>query len=144
MAKFEKTNPFEVPADYFQNLPGNITERLQIKHDEVSILDKLIRLALKPQYSLSLISIIAIFIITVIVFDRTDEINGLEEQLQTVSTEEIQNFINDNIEDFDAEMIYENMMVEADVTEIDDELYESIREYLIDELDENTIMEELL
>jgi len=146
LSKMKKDNPFKVPVDYFIELPQDIRKHTVEKKDSSGFLDQILQLLKQHRYavSFSMISILVLF--GFLVFQQGN--NSVDQlSLDNFSQQEINEFVANNIDEFDEDMILQIALVDQDNTydlQSHDELDEYIDEYLINEIDEETLEEILL
>lgn len=145
LSKIDKTNPFVVPDDYFDNLPLIIQEKC-IKKNNISSLSKIIEYFLIPKHSISLAFGMALIIVSsIFVFNN---FNIVSSDTLNNSLSYIENIIK---EDYDVNNIDESLIVETLLSEIEysdisniqlntnDVNTDNIIDYLSDNIDENDL-----
>lgn len=142
----EKEEAMDVPTGYFDQLPEAIFRRLNLEEPvaepQISWLDQLIgqiRWLFQARPALALASI-AILIAIGITFLRTDQPINTEQLLADMSTEEINTYIADNIDEFDMDLLIEvqNNDPNWEIDPFSDLEEEELNEYLeeiIDDID---------
>ncbi len=152
---------FEVPNLYFDKLEQNIFARIKAEEEaeswsaatpkatsksQLTPIQKISNWLMRPQIAISFsLALVAVLAIGIFVFPTNDTNGEL-----AISDEEALEYIENNIDLFSEELIFETM--ETDLAEMDfstefnvneEELNEYIEEYWIDEIDEN-LMKEVL
>ncbi len=147
LAKIEKKQPYQVPANYFEELPQAIQKEISLQNQRPKIWEWLYQLIVQPQYRLAVAVFVAVFIAGFYYFNY-NTMNPAPEFNQ-LALEEMDTYINDNLDDFDESLLLENSMAMLDEStesaveemELTDE---EIEDYLIDEADDQFLEEELL
>lgn len=109
LSKLKKENPFEVPSNYFQQLPNQIMEQAKLTPVEKSIrkeswLDRIVAsfaFMLRPQVALGLLGLVAITWTAIYTLqpDETIAPIAVSQEIE----EEADEYILENIEDFDVD-----------------------------------------
>ncbi len=153
LANLEKANPFKVPVNYFDSLSDDLASELFAKEEQSisperkrSWLDGIINnfaALFTPRYAFGLASLLVLLIAGMLFFnDSSTPMLAMED----LSSDEMQEYVNNNLDDFDEEMIMQIAAEEfkLDVFEtIEEKELDSYIENFIDELDESEL-EELL
>ena len=146
LSDIKKENAFKVPKDYFKSLPDKILEQVQVSKNtteqtttQSSWLDRLIEgiaILFQPRYAVGFATAL-ILIVAAVYFNQKpgDQFDG---SFQLVSQ-----YVEDNIDEFDADMLWEASVFEADddfIEEMEDDAgsNEELDE-LIDELDDDEL-----
>ena len=112
LSRLKKENPFEVPADYFENLPDQILEQVRPTAQpstpvaRESWLDQLLNslaTLLQPRPALALVSL-ALLVVAGIFLLRTNDPGQLAER---TLAEEAKDYIASNIDEVDDELLME-------------------------------------
>jgi len=147
LSKMKKDNPFKVPIDYFIELPQEIRKQTIEQKNPISFLDLMLQLLKQHKYAVSLSMISILVLLGLFMFKQQDS-SFKQLSLDKISQQEINQFIAYNIDEFDEDMILQTALVdeETDIYDLQshDELDEYIEEYLINEIDEETLEEILL
>ena len=144
LLKVEKKNPFKVPENYFSGLPQDIQKAISEKKPAFSLGDWLLHFSLQPKYSLA----VAVFlIISIGGYYYFSHFQGESDPLSNLAFEEIENYIEYNIEEFE-EVLIDNVLASADLDDLIEEEQidlndEDIENYLMNEFD-NQLLEEAL
>ena len=151
LSKIDKKPGFKVPHNYFEQLPDEIMKGLELKTKQqpertISWWEQSLQVfltAFQPRVVMALASI-ALIIGSFFYLNQTE--NSSE---SNIAADQYLAYINDNIDDFDEEMILELSMndnIELDDfsnTTIDEQALDDYLEEVIDELDDSSI-EDLL
>lgn len=142
-----KVNPFDIPEEYFDQLAKDIDYRISHIDNEISVVKTTKRINYLPV----IVAIAAMFIAVIAgsyLFKADTGVTDIEARLSEVPKDDIETFIYDNIEDFEA-----IIMMDDEFALLDDPLYlwqdakitdEYIEEYLLQNINEIIIEEELL
>ena len=150
LSDIKKKDSFKVPKNYFNSLPDKILEQVLVttENPEKSIaqpnwLDSLIEniaVLFQPRYAVGLATVMILVIAAVYFSQKT--VSPIEESYQLASQ-----YIEENIDEFDAEMLWEASVFESgEVTDdetIEDVYLDEYFEEIIDDLDDSEL-EELL
>lgn len=148
LANLKKENPFEVPANYFEQLPDQLLEQAKLTPVErraphVSWLDRLIAsfaFMLRPQVAFGLICLVALTWTGIYTWKNQSQELVLSEA--TV----IENYVNANIDDFDTDILAQVAFDEERTEDLfpeDLDLDEALMDEILDEL-EGVDIEDLL
>ncbi len=148
LARMKKENSFKVPRNYFESLPDKVMEQVcpqpqTQQAPQIGWLDRLLEnlaVLLQPRYAVGLATIAILIVAGVFYLQKpgVDQPGGFDSPLAQ--------YISDNIDEFDAEMIYELTASGLNGNDTFDETTDPSDEYLdeyIDELDDSDL-EELL
>lgn len=151
LAKLKKTDPFKVPDDYFAQMSSEVFEKIQAANEvptavpSISFADRIatgFRALFQPRYAVGF-GMVALLLISVFVFNK-GEVNTSSMNFADLEVEEAQQYLADNIEDFDESLLLD---LDLDINEMEgltaDDLNDEILEELIDDLDEQ-MLDELL
>ncbi len=108
------TNPFSVPADYFETLPTQIQERIA-ESKRIPFFTKLSIHIKQPVYSISISGIAAIIFIAILFFYNSDRNQDL--QIPAFTLEEILNSEPEIIFEMSESQLIEALMAENDYTD---------------------------
>ena len=135
LLSIDKYNPFEVPKDYFEELPTIIQERVVESKESSSLLDWLFWL-LKPRLAVSMIAILIISVVGIYYMNN----NSIQ---NTEATEELS--LEDNLYYINENEILEHLTADASIGfESASEDENSIENYLLDNnIDESNLSNEL-
>ena len=156
LSDLKKENPFKVPQQYFEQLPDELMNR--VRKDRLRSSDKT-KVSWLDQFLNELVRIfsprlVAGFATCVLLlaagffFLRQEQNPAEQEFLAGVSNEEIQQYLSDNIDDIDDEMLIEmslshhNVDVLGPIDLKEEEMEEFIEDFM-DDIDDETL-EELL
>ncbi len=160
LAAFEKKNPFTVPANYFSSLPARVLSKVQIEETSAEskagwldaingVLDKLIAPVLNPRLAYVFATIFAVAMMMWLGLQEHDIATNTEAelaaQLQSISAEEVRNYIAMNIDEFDEATLSKNVSEKKSLMFIDDALLEDelFQLELLKELDEEYLYNNL-
>ncbi|MBN4065724.1 hypothetical protein JYT51_00150 [Candidatus Amoebophilus asiaticus] len=150
LARIKRENHFKVPEQYFEKLPHIIQAKCveQEKAGTIDIWQLLAQYLLQPKYAIavSLFAIALIFGLYKYLPNSQDQIVAGEMTFQDLSNKEVSAFISDNIQDYDEDLLAE-AFIQADAakgTSTDDELEEELENYILENVDEDLLMEDLL
>ncbi|MEL6864366.1 MAG: hypothetical protein AAFP19_08105 [Bacteroidota bacterium] len=156
LANLKKEQPFKVTKNYFEQLPDQVLDRVQTTQKEAQApagpnwLDQLaqsLALLLQPRYALSLATVALVIVATVFMLRSADPSMStvVAEEKGELSEEVIQDYIAANIEDFEADLLWEMSQGEAlsDFDELEGEDLAPYIDEIIDDLDDSDL-EELL
>jgi len=150
----EEENGFKVPQNYFKTLPNQVFQKLGSEPSPLSTAQNSspgfwnnfnisIQSLLKPKYALAFSTVVLMLLVGVFWMNNSSE----PATYANLTSEEIQNYISDNIDEFEEELLvtidfgFEDIQSSEDI-EVDDYLDEIIDE-IIDEI-EIEDLEELL
>jgi len=143
----KEENPFKVPDNYFSTFPEKIRAKtVDLEKDKTSIWDVLSQYLLKPQLAVTIIIVIGAFGYWFYSNNYSADITiDYTNIASTISDEDIENYIALNLDTFDDEMLgeYVSLMNGNDYTE-ESEFDKELEEYILNNIDEHLIMEELL
>ena len=144
----DQEEAFKVPKGYFKSLPDEIMRQIKAEENPISpqsspsILDQLInqlQWLLQPRPALALASI-AVLIAIGISFLGSDNIPTTENDLWAdISSEEINQYVASNIEDFDTDLLIETGNIDPDwelntMEDLEEEELDMIIDELIDDI----------
>ena len=157
--KQEQEDPFRVPHNYFEQLPDDIMRQLKAeaapepaKTQGISWIDRMLEsltVLLQPRMAVAFASM-ALLIVAAFFFLQSpgEESPYVAEIQEDISEQEIAAYIEANIDEFDAELLfaesdspYEDLQDNS--LEVEDEELDEYMDDLIDELDESEL-EQLL
>jgi len=146
LGKIEKKDPFKVPVNYFEGLQREIQETVTRQKSSFSLWD-MAQYILEPKYSVSFGILLIIAIGGYIYLQPTTSFD-FNSELSLIESADISDYIINNIDDFEEDMIYEDatafldesVFIVIDSTELDS----YINDFIIDEIDNQTLQEELL
>ena len=149
LAAINKENsPFKVPENYFTTLPERIRQKtIDTKRVNKSLLEWFDFYLHKPAFLFTTLLLLAVFIASVFFFNSLKIFNTEDEIKQFVfSGEELNSYITCNLHNYYVEEIIESY---GDMNNINFEvpgnlLNTEIESYIINNINENLIMEELL
>jgi hypothetical protein len=146
---------FDVPPTYFRELPDRVLERVKKGEPAAAsqspwwprLAEALSRL-LQPRYAAGLATVGALIISGLLIFDQTDSPPSSANMFSTLTPEEVNAYIQSNLEEFEEEMVIEAAEEYQELsllpsTTLDEEDLEEYYEELLREMDEESI-EELL
>ena len=121
---------FEVPANYFKQLPDLIMDRIQEEEapsysvaPTTNWLDQIIeriQLLLQPQYAMALASVAILIVASIFFFGQNNKLADAT-TLAEVSDEEISSYVMSNVEEFDMDLLMEVMDEEILEEELENE-----------------------
>ncbi len=146
LSDIKKEDSFKVPKNYFKSLPDKILEQVRVTTEtsEKSItqanwLDRLfeyISVLFQPKYAVGLATAMILVVASVYYSQKPD--NSIEGPYQLV-----RQYIEDNIDEFDAEMLWEASVYEpgevANHENIDDYYLDEYFEEIIDDIDDSEL-----
>ena len=149
-SKMEKEEVFQVPENYFNDLPNQILEELNLTKEEVKVEEKSswwtalmdqVMILLQPRIAIGLATFLLLGASFFYLQNQNSE-NVLP--LAELTATEAESYILENIDEFEDELLYE-MALEIDRTPNDLESQElnNYLEEIIDEMDDDAL-EELL
>jgi hypothetical protein len=146
LSDIKKENAFKVPKDYFKSLPDKVLDQIQVSKNtteqisaQASWIDRLIEniaVLFQPRYAIGFAT--ALILIVAAIYINQKPVNQLNGSSNLVSQ-----YVEENIDEFDAEMLWEASVFESeenynDETE-DDVGSDEYLEELIDELDDSEL-----
>ena len=144
----KEVTPFKVPENYFTTLTERIRQKtIDTKQKNNSILDWFGYYLHKPTFLFTTLLLLAVFIANVFFFNSFQIFNTKDEIKQFVfSGEELNSYITCNLHNYYVEEIIESY---GDMNNINFDVPENllnteIESYIINNINENLIMEELL
>lgn len=121
---------FEVPANYFKQLPDLIMDRIQEEEapsystaPTTNWLDQIIeriQLLLQPQYAMALASVAILIVASIFFFGQNDDLANAT-TLAEVSDDEISSYVMNNVEEFEMDLLMEVMDEEVLEEELENE-----------------------
>ncbi len=111
----ERDEGFKVPKDYFKSLPdevlGKIQPELPAQHSWLDDLTAFVQRLWQPRYALALATVAVLVVAAVWIFDQNKH-TGMQQpvadaMLESISDEALQNYVSENIGEFDRELILE-------------------------------------
>lgn len=151
LSKMEKKKGgFEVPANYFKQLPDLIMDRIQEEETPsysvaptTNWLDQIIeriQLLLQPQYAMALASVAILIVASIFFFGQNDNLTNAT-TLAEVSDDEISSYVMNNVEEFEMDLLMEVM--DEEVLEAETENEPSGDENYLDDIIDDLSDEEL-
>lgn len=145
LESLKKENPFEVPYNYFESLPNKILNRVREEEKKTNWVDEVLSklsFLLKPRFATASIIVVIGLIFFINRFNHqavnTPTLAAIEKQ---VTTQDVDDYINTNIDQFDERTIAANLSN----TQLDNAPFpiKSIDSLNIDlsQIDDNTIKE---
>ena len=149
-SKMKKEDVFKVPANYFDNLPNQIFAELDLDKEEIiveqqpswwnAVMDNVMQL-LQPRIAIGFATLL-LLIASVFYFKNAETV--VAPLLAELTTEEVEAYVLENIDDFEEELFYE---IAAETESLnydsDQQEFDSYLEEMVDELDDD-MLEELL
>jgi hypothetical protein len=121
---------FEVPTNYFKQLPDLIMDRIQEEEapsystaPTTNWLDQIIeriQLLLQPQYAMALASVAILIVASIFFFGQNDDLANAT-TLAEVSDDEISSYVMNNVEEFEMDLLMEVMDEEVLEEELENE-----------------------
>lgn len=117
-SKLEKVNALQVPADYFSAFPGRMLKQVRVQQkagpsiisqwieSANNLLDDIAAAIFKPKYSVAFAGFATMIIIGVMMLIKVQQCNDLECKLAQLSTDEINNYL-DNKSDAYSDEVFE-------------------------------------
>jgi len=145
LSEIKKENAFKVPKDYFKTLPDDVLKQVQVTSNtteqsttQSSWLDWLIEniaVLFQPKYAVGFATALILIVASVYFFQNpTDDLDG---------SAQLSEYVEENIDEFDVEMLWEASVFEGDENYIDetenDAGFEEDLEELINDLDDNEL-----
>jgi len=137
---------FNLPHLYFETLQDKVMNRLTEKPEQESRFSRFFKTLLQPRYAIVLGSVLVLLLATTLFLRPADAENT--DILASISTEELSSYLDENIDDFDLDMLMEDNATStldfSDGMDFDlNELEEYIDNDFIDQLEDQTL-EDLL
>ncbi|MCH8329903.1 MAG: hypothetical protein IH946_00740 [Bacteroidetes bacterium] len=143
LSKIESKDPFKVPDGYFDNMRSDIQDAISSR-EKVSYLELFKQLILQPRFSIAMAVLLAVVIGGSFLFDGGDNGSGnVYVDIEDTTFDEIAAYIDFNLDDFDETLLYEGSVALNGPDESNGEL-EEIEDFLLDEIDQQTLQDELL
>ncbi|PCJ81595.1 MAG: hypothetical protein COA57_13970 [Flavobacteriales bacterium] len=143
----KEESPFKVPDNYFSTLPEKVRSKtVDLENGKTSLWDVLLQYRLRPQLAVTIIIVIGAFGYWFYNTNYSDDITPDYTAIAgNISDEDIEKYIALNLDTFDDQMLgeYVSLMNGNDYTE-ESEFDKELEEYILNNIDENLIMEELL
>jgi len=150
LSKMEKEEVFKVPENYFDNLPDQILKELALGEEPVlvekhprwwtQLMDNLMML-MQPRIAVGLASLA---LLLTSAFYLMDNNGGVIYSPHTeLSSLEAENYVLENIDDFEDDLLYE-IALESDLVEnnnLEDQELDNYLDEIIDEMDDETLEE---
>ena len=137
LSKIKKDHLEDLPTNYFEALPEKIFDR--IRKEEATVpawqtwMAAIFQPKLKVVYAIAAVVVFGLFLTT----DRGENSESLEIQFADLSEQDLSNYVLANLEDFEGDWFATNVnLSESDDVLILDSDYESIEEYLLEEMDD--------
>ena len=145
LSDIKKENAFKVPENYFKTLPDKVLEQVQTTTSTseeratqpgwMERLVEIIAVLFQPKYAAGFATALILVIATVYILQKpADSIDG--------SYSSINEYVSDNIDEFDAEMLWEASVFETGENardELNNENYNDYFEEIIDEIHKNEL-----
>jgi len=142
LSGIKKDNAFKVPKDYFKSLPDKVLEQVQVTKnitekatDQPSWLNRLIEniaVLFQPKYAVGFATALILIVAAVYINQNSgDQLND--------SNLFVSQYIEENIDDFDAELLWEASVFENDDELEDDTGSDEFFDELIDELNDDEL-----
>ena len=150
LSKIKKEDAFKVPENYFQSLPDQILEQIrdnknlfEKERSQVTWPDQLMKyiaVLFQPKVAATFATVVALILAAVYFSQKpTDQLDGTDQS--------VTNYVAENIDEFDAEMLWETSIYEFEENNPNDKLQETnfdeFFEEIIYELDDSEL-EQLL
>jgi hypothetical protein len=140
----KKEKPFITPHNYFKELPDLIMQRIQeeevrkIKPSFAEVLWNLLRSYLSPKPAWALAVMVVVAAVFFFELEKPSEMLTLE---QAISTQEISNYVQSHIDEFDEHDFYTTEVAETDFLgeSVTQEDLDPMLDGLIDDIDLETI-----
>lgn len=148
LSEIRKITPFKVPDQYFEQLPYIIQAKcIESKSSKYDIWTWIRESLLEYKYAASVSLAMVVLGLGLIFYKYFFQQQIATQTLTSLTPTEVNNFVSDNINLFDEEMISELCYVdESNLTQSEDTENQDkqLEEYIFNNIDENTIQEELL
>ncbi|MFN8293195.1 MAG: hypothetical protein U0T72_05690 [Chitinophagales bacterium] len=158
LATLPKQQAFAVPQNYFKQLPSQVYAQLQTRHPQTSsanlwwnkineTIDSLIAPLFKPQLVFAFASLFSVAIAIWFLQTKSERSIGtvaaLDNQLDRISTAEVNNYISMNLDEFDEYSIKKKVGEIHSVVIINEQTIDEkkLEEILLHELDEDMILD---
>lgn len=153
----EKDPPFKVPEGYFNQLQNELLEQLRESPEQNSskrsgwniqkLLDQ-IGWLFQPRMGMAAASVLILLVAAWFLFQPNEGVPGHELNFASLSIEEIQNYINNNLDDFDEETVKKVAQDDQNIqwipqNDIDTEELDRYLDEMLEEIDPREL-EELL
>lgn len=146
--KDEKSS-FRVPENYFQDMQEDVFSKLNtvVEEEKVPsfwekfIIDSIatLQLLLQPKPILRLAAVALVITAGVYIFQKGPQAGGQQEYLADISSEEVMEYVNDNIDDFELADVVEAADINGEglysVPEIEDEISDEYLDEIIDDFE---------
>ncbi len=145
LSEIKKKDSFKVPKNYFKSLPDNVLDQVRITNEasksvtQANWLDRLIEniaILFQPKYAVGFATVLILVVATVYLTQKPN--NQIDGPYQLISQ-----YIEENIDEFDAEMLWEASVFEpGEVTNdeaFDDAILDEFFEEIIDDLDDSEL-----
>ena len=135
LAKMKRENAFKVPKNYFESLPDKVLEQVRPQPvtqqtPQISWFDRLIdsfAVLLQPRYAVGLATVAILLVAGVFYMQKSaDPVVNPDASLAQ--------YISDNIDDFDADMIYEWSIASGNSEDLPDNSTSDPTDIYIDEI----------
>jgi len=150
-SKMKKEEGFQVPENYFNNLPDQILEELDLNKEEVSVgeqsswwtpIAESLMMLFQPRMAIAFATLL-LLVASVFYFKNQDSNEAL--QFAELTSIEAETYVLENIDEFEDELLYD-LVLQTESLTIEDTENQELNNYLeeiIDEIDDETL-EELL
>lgn len=133
---------FNVPHLYFETLQDKVMNRLAEKPAPEGIFSRFFKTLLQPSYALAFGTVLVLLLATIMFLLPTENQNT--DILASISTEDLSSYLDENIDDFDLDLLMENNATStldfSDGMNFElNELEEYIDNDFIDQLDDQTL-----
>jgi len=156
LSKLKKEEHFEVPKDYFQQLPDQIFKQLDLgkNHSAVEVaprrswLDDLterLSFLFQPRVGIAFGAVLILLASIFLLNQNTAEVGVDSPNIASLTTDEMEQYLSDNIDEFEEETFYD-LADEIAIVELEEVNEEELDDYLdeiIDDIDESEL-EDLL
>ena len=149
-SKMKKEEGFQVPENYFNDLPNQILEELNLTKEEVSVgeptnwwtrIEESLMMLLQPRMAVGLASLI---LLVVSVFYFQDRGSSEAIPLAELTTSEAETYLLENLDEFEDELLYDLVLQnESTIENAENQQLDTYLEEIIDEMDDE-MLEELL
>lgn len=146
----KKDRGFEVPTNYFNNLPDTIMDRIKAEEEPQvlrspahSLLDRIkdgLQQLLQPSYSLALASV-AILVVAIFLLNPFSQERNSNISLAEVPDEVIADYVYENVDEFEMDLLIEVIDESAIEEQLQDD--QQLDQYYMDEILEDLSDEEL-
>jgi hypothetical protein len=154
----DKDEGFRVPKDYFKSLPDEVLNKIKPDvptsrtwADELAVF---VQRLLQPKYALALATAVVLVVAAVCIFDQHKNTEAqqpvADAMLEAISDEALQNYVSENIGEFDRELILETQYAGKDAKSLPELApqpgTDELEQYLDDIIDEIDLddLEEML